>query len=60
METKLFMSVMQNLVATCWFYIINMCDTGIKTFFILLLICYVIDAFSFSFIFSPTERLMLT
>ena len=55
METKLFMSVMQNLVATCWFYIINMCGTGIKTFFILLLICYVIDAFSFSFMFFPLK-----
>ena len=51
METKLSMSVMQNLLATCWFYIINMCGTGIKAFFILLFICYIIDAFSFSFIF---------
>ena len=51
METKLSMSVMQNLLATCWFYIINMCGTGIKTFFILLFICNVIDVFSFSFIY---------
>ena len=35
METKLSMSVMQNLLPTCWFYIIIMCGTGIKTFFIL-------------------------
>ena len=45
------MSVMQNLLATCWFFIINMCGIGIKTFSFLLFICYVIDAFSFSFIF---------
>ena len=32
-ETKLSMSVMQNLLATCWFYKIIMCGTGIKTFF---------------------------
>ena len=25
METKLSMSVMQNLLATCWFFIIKMC-----------------------------------
>ena len=48
METKLSMSVMQNLLATCWFYIIIMCGTGIKTFFILPSICY-IDVFSFSY-----------
>ena len=50
-EIKLPMSVMQNLLATCWFYIINMCGTGIKAFFILLFICYTIDVFYFSFIF---------
>ena len=32
-ETKLSVSVMQNLLATCWFYIIIICGTGIKTFF---------------------------
>ena len=53
METKLSMSVMQNILATCWFYIINMCGTGIKTFFVLLFIFYIIDVFSFSFIFFP-------
>ena len=53
METKLSMSVMQNILATCWFYIINMCGTGIKTFFVLLFIFYMIDVFSFSFIFFP-------
>ena len=60
METKLSMSVMQNLLATCWFYIINMCYTGIKTFVILLFICSIIHAFSFSFMFFPIERLILT
>ena len=53
METKLSMSVMQNLPSTCWFYIIHMCGTGIKTFFILLFICYIIYVFSFCFIFFP-------
>ena len=53
METKLSMPVMQNLLATLWFYIINMSGTGIKTFFILLFICYIIDVFSFSFILFP-------
>ena len=33
METKLSLSVMQNLLATCWFYMIIICGTGIKTFF---------------------------
>ena len=33
METKLSMLVMQNLLATCWFYVIIMCGTEIKTFF---------------------------
>ena len=37
METKLFMSVMQNLLATCWFFIMNMCGTGIKNIF-----CFII------------------
>ena len=37
METKLSMSVMLNLLATCWFCIINMFGTGIKRFF-----CFVI------------------
>ena len=60
METKLPMSVMQNLLATCWFYIIIMCGTGIKRFFILSIICKVVDVFSFSFIFFPTERSILT
>ena len=32
METKLSMSVMQNLLATCWFYMIIMCGSGIKIF----------------------------
>ena len=34
METKLSMLDMQNLLTTCWFYVIIMCGTGIKTFFI--------------------------
>ena len=55
METKLSISVMQNLLATWWLFIINMCGTGVKTFFILLFICYIIDVFSFSFIFSPLK-----
>ena len=33
METKLSMPFMQNLLATSWFYVINMCGTGVKTFF---------------------------
>ena len=53
METKLSISVMQSLLATWWLFIINMCGTG--AFFILLFICYVIDVFSFSFIFSPLK-----
>ena len=56
------MSVMQNLLATCCFFMINLCGiktffinikTGIKAFFILSFICYVIDVFSFSFILFP-------
>ena len=51
METKLSMLVIQNVLATCWFYIIIMCGNGIKTFFllffVLLIICYIIDVFSF-------------
>ena len=56
METKLSMPFMQNLLATSWFYVINMCGTGIKTFFILLFICYIVDVF----IFFPIERSMLS
>ena len=56
MKTKLSMTVMQNLLAKCYFYIINMSGTGIKTFFILLFICYIIDVFSFAFeFFSPLK-----
>ena len=33
METKLFMSLMLNLLATCYFCIIDMSGTGIKRFF---------------------------
>ena len=58
METKLSMSVMQNLLATCWFYIIIMCGTGIKEiflFFILSIICYIIDVFLFLLYFSPLK-----
>ena len=55
METKLSMSVTQNLLATCWFYIIIMWGTGIKTFYILSIICYIIDVFSFSFIYPDIE-----
>ena len=36
METKLSMLVMQNLIATCWFFITDIGGTGIKTF----LFCY--------------------
>ena len=59
-QTKLSMSVMENLLATCWFYIIIMCGTGIKTFFILSIICYIIDVFSFSFVFFAIESSILT
>ena len=52
MESKLSTSVMQNVLATCWFFIINMCGTGIKTFLFSYL-CHIIDVFSFSFIFFP-------
>ena len=41
METKLSMSVMQNLLATCWFFTIKMCGIWIKFLFVLL-ICYFI------------------
>ena len=41
-----------------------MCSTGIKTFFYLFFIlsitCYIIDVFSFSFMFFPIERSILT
>ena len=37
-ETKLSMSVTQNLLATFWFYIINTCGTGIKN---ICLFCHV-------------------
>ena len=60
METKLSMLVMQNLLATCWFYVIIICYNGIKAFFILSFICYIIDVFSFSFMFFPIERSKLT
>ena len=36
METKLPISVMFNLIATCCFFLIKMCHTGIKTY----LFCY--------------------
>ena len=55
MDTKLSMSVMQNLLATCWLYIKIMCGTGIKTFFLLSMICYIIDMFPYSFIFPPLK-----
>ena len=41
METKLSTLVMQNLLTTCWFFIIKMCVIWI-TFLFLLLICYFI------------------
>ena len=50
MKTKRSMSVMQNLPATCWFYIIIMCGTGIKTLFILSIICYIIFFFFYIFL----------
>ena len=39
METKLPMSVVQNLLATCWFYIIIMRGIRLKTFFIFFCLC---------------------
>ena len=57
-QTKLSMLVMENLLATCWFYIIIMCGTGIKKFFlffILSIICYIIDVFLFLLYFSPLK-----
>ena len=53
METKFSMSVMQNLLVACWFFIITTCGTEIKKVFILLFICYIINVFSFSFMFFP-------
>ena len=41
METKLSLSVMQNLLATCWLFIIKMCGIWI-TFLFVLFICYLI------------------
>ena len=75
METKLSVVVMQNPLATCWFYIIIICgyakptcnmlvlynnhiwcwNKNIFLFFILSIIRYIIDVFSFSFIFSPLK-----
>ena len=59
METKLSMLDMQNLLTTCWFQVIIMCGTEI-TFFIQSIMYYIIDVFSFSFIFFPIERSVLT
>ena len=42
METKLSMSVMQNLLAKCWFFIMKMCGIWRITFLFVLLICYFI------------------
>ena len=42
METKLSMSVMQNLLSTCWFFIIKMCSIWRITFLFALFICYFI------------------
>ena len=55
METKLSMSVMQNLLPTCWFHILIMSGTGIKTFFILLILCYIMMYFLFLLYFSPLK-----
>ena len=41
-----------NLLQITLIYIIDMCGTGIKAFFILLFICYIIDVF-FSLILFP-------
>ena len=60
METELFMSVMQNLLAAYCFFTINMCGTRIKAFFILLFILYKIHVFYFSFMFFSMERSMST
>ena len=42
METKLSMSVMQNLLAKCWFFIMKTCGIWRITFLFVLLICYFI------------------
>ena len=62
METKLSVSDMQNLLARCWFYIIIICGTGIKTFFIFYFVNYKLHnrcIFFFFYIF-PIERSILT
>ena len=41
METKLSMSVMQNLLTTCWFFIIKMCGIWITFLFVLLICCFI-------------------
>lgn len=50
-EIKLSILVMKNQLATCWFIIINIYGIGMKAFKFLLFICYMIDVFSFSFIY---------
>ena len=42
METKLSISVMQNLLETCWFFITKMCGIWRITFLSVLFICYFI------------------
>ena len=55
LESKLSTSVMQNLLATCWFFIINICGSGIKAFVILLSMSYNRRVFFFFYIFSPLK-----
>ena len=42
METKLSISIMQNLLETCWFFITKMCGIWRITFLSVLFICYFI------------------
>ena len=58
METKISVSAMQILLATCWCFIINMRCTGIKKK-LFLFICSIADVFYFTFIFFPIEKSML-
>ena len=56
METKLAMSVMQNLLPACWFFIMNICGTGIKTFlYFIIHMLYNRCIFFFFYIFSSLK-----
>ena len=52
METKFSMSVMQNLLVACWFFIITMCGTGIKKNYFVIYMLNNKCIFFFFYVFS--------